>query len=111
MADKRKRTPGYDPLPALREQLARVTGERDEARADVTDLKKGLWAILRTPDVGSEELAVGLALVASIVEGWPHAYTPRIRRLAELAQVEEAVVQVALDAFQESGALSAGGDS
>ena len=79
--------------------------ERNEARADLADIKKAMWAMLKMDGVGAEELAVGLALIAAIAAAWPQPYEPDEENLARLARVDKAIVQVALAEFTDAGVL------
>lgn len=89
----------------LRETLDKVRAERDDARVDFGDLKRFVRRLLKTEGVGAEELAVGLALVDATLSAWPHPYTCDVSRLATSAQVDQTVVEAALMAFEEAGAL------
>lgn len=92
----------------MADALEQAKTDRDEARADLNAVKEGISKMLECPDVGPEELAVGLALVGAIVRTWPHVYTPHTPGLAASARVEPAVVEVALDTFRECGAIHPG---
>lgn len=89
----------------LKEQIDRLRHERDSARADLADMERGMWGMLHMEDIGADELAVGLAFIASIVSSWPNSYVPDVPTLAALAHVPNSTVQVAFNAFAEAGVL------
>lgn len=98
-------------LKRLSDTIDMMRAERDQARADLADVKAGMWKVLEMPDFGPEELAVGLALVANIVKGWPRAYTPHVPTLAATAHVDDSTVNVTLDALTDAGVLHTPGSS
>lgn len=102
--------------PTTTEKIKRLTLERaelrselEEAREDLKAIKRGLWQMVGQRDFTPEELAVCLALVASIVGGWPRPYTPNVAKLAELSHTDEATVATVLHALEQERILHMGG--